>query len=193
MKKNFQTYKKLFTSAFYISIFIIGGGYVAIPLLQKRFVDELDWIEKDEMSDLVAISQSSPGSVAINTAISIGYRVLGISGAICALIASVLPSLILIMIIQRGYELFITNKYISTLFKGMNCAVAAIMVDVVLTMGKDSIKSLKYFSIPLIIVTFILVYNFNVNPAFVVIGCIIVGIIIGLINNNNKEIEEWFI
>ena len=109
MGKNFETYKKLFSSSFYISIFIIGGGYVAIPLLQKKFVDELGWIEKDEMSDLVAISQSSPGSVAINTTIAIGYKIAGISGAICALIASVLPSLILIMIIQRGYELFITN------------------------------------------------------------------------------------
>lgn len=193
MGKTFETYKKLFTSAFYISIFIIGGGYVAIPLLQKRFVDELNWIEKDEMSDLVAISQSSPGSVAINTTISIGYKVAGFSGAVCALIASVLPSLILIMIIQRFYELFITNMYISTLFKGMNCAVAAIMVDVVLTMGKDSIKSLKYFSIPLIIITFILVYSLNINPAFVVIGFIIIGLLIGVINNKSKEIEEWFI
>ena len=190
MGKTFETYKKLFTSAFYISIFIIGGGYVAIPLLQKRFVDELNWIEKDEMSDLVAISQSSPGSVAINTTISIGYKVAGFSGAVCALIASVLPSLILIMIIQRFYELFITNMYISTLFKGMNCAVAAIMVDVVLTMGKDSIKSLKYFSIPLIIITFILVYSLNINPAFVVIGFIIIGLLIGVINNKSKEIEE---
>lgn len=189
MEKNFQTYKTLFSSSFYISFFIIGGGYVAIPLLQKKFVDELGWIEKDEMSDLVAISQSSPGSVAINTTISIGYKIAGISGAICALIASVLPSLILIMIIQRGYELFITNKYISTLFKGMNCAVAAIMVDVVLTMGKESIKTLKYFSIPLIIATFVLVYNFNINPAFVVIGCIIIGLLVGVINNKNKEVK----
>lgn len=190
MGKTFETYKKLFTSAFYISIFIIGGGYVAIPLLQKRFVDELDWIEKDEMSDLIAISQSSPGSVAINAIISIGYKVAGIWGAICALIASVLPSLILIMIIQRGYELFITNIYISTLFKGMNCAVAAIMIDVVLTMGKESIKSLKYFSIPLMILTFVLVYIFNVNPAFVVIGFIIMGLLIGVINNKDKEVKQ---
>ncbi|MGL6107783.1 chromate transporter [Romboutsia sp.] len=189
MDKKIQTYKKLFSSSFYISIFIIGGGYVAIPLLQKRFVEELGWIEKDEMSDLIAISQSSPGSVAVNTVIAIGYKIAGFSGALCALIGSVLPSLILIMIIQRCYELFIGNEYIGALFKGMNCAVAAIMVDVVLTMGKESIKSLKYFSLPLMIGTFVLVYIFNINPAFVVIGCIIIGILVGIIANKNKEVK----
>lgn len=187
MNNKIQVYGKLFSSSFYISIFIIGGGYVAIPLLQKKFVDDLGWIEKEEMSDLIAISQSSPGSVAVNTAIAIGYKVAGIMGAICALIGSILPSLILIMIVQRGYEVFITNKYIGALFKGMNCAVAAIMVDVVIKMGKESFASLKYFSLPLIIITFSLVYIFNINPVFIVIGCIVIGLIIGIVENKKKE------
>lgn len=182
MEKNLETYKKLFTSSFYISIFIIGGGYVAIPLLQKRFVDELQWIEKDEMTDLVAIAQSTPGAVAVNSSISVGYKIAGISGAICALIGTILPPLILITIIQKCYVAFISNTYISALFKGMNCAVAAIMVDVVISMGKDSIKSIKYFSPLLMVITYILVYFVNVNPAFIVLSCILIGIVIGYIS-----------
>lgn len=182
MEKNLETYKKLFTSSFYISIFIIGGGYVAIPLLQKRFVDELQWIEKDEMTDLVAIAQSTPGAVAVNSSISVGYKIAGISGAICALIGTILPPLILITIIQKCYVAFISNAYISELFKGMNCAVAAIMVDVVISMGKDSIKSIKYFSPLLMVITYILVYFVNVNPAFIVLSCILIGIVIGYIS-----------
>lgn len=190
MRKNFETYKKLFTSSFYISLFIIGGGYVAIPLLQKRFVDDLKWIDKDEMSDLVAIAQSGPGAIAVNASVSVGYKIAGTPGAICTLIGTLLPPLILISIVQKFYSLFISNQYISALFRGMNCAVAAIMIDVVINMGRDAIRGLKYFSAPLMLLAFILVYFLKVNPALVVLGCIVAGIVFSIISGKKRRSEK---
>jgi chromate transporter len=190
LRKNFETYKKLFTSSFYISLFIIGGGYVAIPLLQKRFVDDLKWIQKDEMSDLAAIAQSGPGAIAVNASVSVGYKIAGTPGAICTLIGTLLPPLILISIIQKFYSLFISNQYISALFRGMNCAVAAIMIVVVINMGRDAIRGLKYLSAPLMLLAFILVYFLKVNPALVVLGCIVTGIILSIISGKKRRSEK---
>ena len=87
-------YLTLFTSTFKISACTFGGGFVIIPLLRKKFVDELHWIEEDEMLDLTAIAQSSPGAIAVNASIVIGYHVAGIPGALISILGTVLPPLI---------------------------------------------------------------------------------------------------
>lgn len=80
MKTPAATYWKLFSSTFYLSAFTFGGGFVIIPLMKKKFVDNLHWIEEEEMLDLTAIAQSSPGAIAVNASILVGYRVAGWSG-----------------------------------------------------------------------------------------------------------------
>ena len=77
MKKDFAFYRKLFCSTFYLSAFTFGGGYVIIPLMRKKFVEQYHWIEEEEMLDLTAIAQSSPGAIAVNASILIGYRLAG--------------------------------------------------------------------------------------------------------------------
>ena len=186
MKKGFAVYKKLFLSSFYISIFIIGGGYVAIPLLKKRFVDELKWIEAPEMDDLVAIAQSAPGAIAVNSAVSVGYKIAGVPGTLCALAGTILPPLILISVIQGMYAAFIENRFVAALFRGMNAAVAAVMIDVVLSMGKTAFKGLKYFSLPLMALVFALAYFWHVNPIFIVLGSIVIGVALALLVKNRK-------
>ena len=74
MKKDLAFYRKLFTSTFYLSAFTFGGGYVIIPLMRKKFVEQFHWIEEEEMLDLTAIAQSAPGAIAVNASILIGYR-----------------------------------------------------------------------------------------------------------------------
>jgi chromate transporter len=95
MKKNLKFYWKLFSSTFLLSAFTFGGGYVIVPLMRKKFVDEFHWIEEKEMLDLVAISQSSPGAIAVNAAILIGYRLAGVLGAFVTILGTVLPCLII--------------------------------------------------------------------------------------------------
>ena len=82
MKKGLKTYITLFLSTLQISAFTFGGGFVIIPMLKRKFVDKLQWIDNDEMLDLVAIAQSTPGAIAVNASVLIGYRVAGISGAV---------------------------------------------------------------------------------------------------------------
>ncbi len=77
-EKNF--YRKLFLSTFYISSFTFGGGFVIIPLMRKKFVEEYKWMKDTQMLDLIAIAQSSPGAIAVNASIIIGYRLSGIMG-----------------------------------------------------------------------------------------------------------------
>ena len=74
-------YIKLFKSTFFLSMFTFGGGYVIVPLMEKKFVNELGWISEDEMLDLIALGQSAPGPIAVNTSILVGYRMAGVPGA----------------------------------------------------------------------------------------------------------------
>ena len=75
-----QLLKKLFFSTLYLSTFTFGGGYVIVSLMKTKFVDELHWIDETEMLDLIAIAQSSPGAVAVNGAIVVGYKLCRIPG-----------------------------------------------------------------------------------------------------------------
>ena len=116
---NLLKYVKLFTSTFYLSAFTFGGGFVIIPLMKKKFVDELQWLEEDEMLNIAAIAQSSPGSVAVNAAIFVGYRIAGVGGAAVAILGTILPPFIIISIISAFYSAFRSNRIVSAVLKGM--------------------------------------------------------------------------
>ena len=108
-KKN--KYWQLFLSTFKLSACTFGGGFVIIPLMRERFVKELHWIEEEEMLDLTAIAQSSPGSIAINASILVGYHVAGITGALITVVGAALPPLIIISVISVLYQAFRSNRY----------------------------------------------------------------------------------
>ncbi len=91
MKEKSHVLKKLFLSTLYLSTFTFGGGYVIVTLLKNRFVDELHWIDENEMLDLVAIAQSSPGAIAVNGAIVVGYKLAGIPGILCSILGAIIP------------------------------------------------------------------------------------------------------
>ncbi|MEG2550561.1 MAG: chromate transporter, partial [Erysipelotrichaceae bacterium] len=82
MKKDFNFYFKLFRATFSLSAFTFGGGYVIVPLMRRKFVDDYHWIDEKEMIDMVAIAQSAPGAMAVNTSILVGYRLAKIKGAL---------------------------------------------------------------------------------------------------------------
>ena len=99
-EKDPKLFWTLFWSTFQLSAFTFGGGYVIVPLMRKRFVEGLGWIDENEMIDLIAIAQSSPGPIAVNASIIIGYRIAGISGALCTILGTVLPPLIILSLIS---------------------------------------------------------------------------------------------
>lgn len=177
MKKDFKIYWTLFTSTFYLSAFTFGGGFVIVPLMKKKFVDDLNWIEEKEMLDLTAISQSSPGAIAVNASILIGYRIAGFLGSLVSIIGTILPPLIILSIVSIFYTKFRDNGAINALLKGMQAGVAAVIADVVISLGNSVIKGKNFISAIVMIGAFIATYFFKVNVIYIILACGLIGAI----------------
>ncbi|MBQ2955810.1 MAG: chromate transporter [Clostridia bacterium] len=171
LKKDFKLYWTLFSSTFFLSAFTFGGGYVIVPLMKKKFSDELHWIEEKEILDLTAIAQSSPGPIAVNAAILIGQRIGGMPGALLSVLGAVLPPLIIISVISSAYAAFRDNAVVSACLKGMQSGVAAVIADVVFGLGGKIVKSKSAFQIGLMIAAFIATWFFGVNVVFIILFC----------------------
>ncbi len=162
---------KLLLSTFRLSACTFGGGFVIIPLMRKRFVDELHWIEEQEMLDLTAIAQSSPGAIAVNASILVGYHVAGISGALTAILGTVTPPLIIISAISLFYTAFRDNAVVNMAMMGMLAGVAAVICDVVISMGKKIVEQKKILPIVIMAASFIAVHFFKVNIILIIAVC----------------------
>ncbi len=162
-------YKKLFFSTFTLSLFTFGGGYVIISLMKKKFVDEFKWIEEKEMLDIFAISQSSPGVIAINASLLIGYRVAGFTGAFVTLFGTVLPPLIVISIISFFYTAFKNSVVVQFALLGMRSAVAAVITDVVIKLAKNVLNEKSILSILIMTGALIASLFFQTNIIFIIL------------------------
>ncbi|MRI82709.1 chromate transporter [Aerococcaceae bacterium DSM 109653] len=189
MNNKKHIYMKLFSSTFYLSAFTFGGGYVIIPLMQKKFVDDLKWIDEDEMLNLTAIAQSSPGAVAVNASILLGYRVAGILGAFISILGTVLPPLIIISIISFFYTAFRENIVVNAVLKGMQAGVAAVIADVVLNLGGNVVKEKDLISAFVMISAFIATFFLKINVMYIILvcGCIGAGKIMLQERKNKKD------
>lgn len=177
MKRTPKLYLKLFLSTLYLSAFTFGGGYVIVPLMQKRFVENYKWISKEEMLDIVAISQSSPGAIAINASVLIGYRLGGVLGSICTLLGAILPPLVIISGVSFIYAAFSNNLYVAGFLKGMQAGISAVIADVIYKMGKGYFKQKDYLSVVLMLIAFSLSFFFNVNVIFIILGALVFGVV----------------
>lgn len=170
MKKGIKFYKTLFVSTFTLSTFTVGGGYVIVPLMRKKFVKDLKWIGEEEMLNIVAISQSAPGSIAVNAAIMLGYSLSGVRGALVAAIGTVLPPLITISLIAKFYMVFKENNIVKALFLGMRAGVAAVIIDVIIRMATALIKTKNKLSIGIMITAFIASVFFDISAPLIIVA-----------------------
>lgn len=161
----------LFKETFLISMCTFGGGYVIVPLIKKKFVDDLELIDDDEMLDMVAIAQSAPGAIAINVAIILGYKIAGFAGALVGCFSTALPPLIIITIVSVFYEAFRDNILISKALMGMSAGVSAIIMSAVVVMMKPMIKS----KVSSLIIAIGFVLAFFINAIYLIIGTIVLG------------------
>lgn len=175
MKKDKKFYWKLFSSTFSLSAFTFGGGFVIIPLMRKKFVEDLSWIDEEEMLDLTAIAQSSPGAIAVNASILIGYRLDGFKGALVTVFGTVLPPLIILSVISLFYTAFRDSLIVSYVLKGMQAGVAAVITDVVLTMSADILKEHHLQPVIILIVAFIAAAILKVNVILIILVCGVIG------------------
>lgn len=169
---------KLFKSTFIISAFTVGGGFVIIPLFKAKFVDEFGWLEDEEALNLVSIAQSAPGVVACNAAIIIGYRVAGLAGTAAALLATVLPPLLILTAVSYSYEAFAHNAYIKMLLKGMQCGATAIILDVAYSLFVKEYKRKAVLPLLIIAGTFVANFCFDVNIMYVILADAFIGFLL---------------
>ena len=166
---------ELFLSTLKISSTTFGGGFVIVPLLKKRFVDELGWLEEDEVLDLIAISQSSPGPIAVNASVLIGYKIGGIKGSLVAALGTVLPPLVIISIISTFYKAFRDSRFVSLMMCGMLSGVGAVLVDVVLRLLKGVFKERSVLSLSVLLLSFVAIRFMKVNILFVILATALLG------------------
>lgn len=173
------SYKKLFLITVSISAVTFGGGYVIVPLMRQKLVTELRWIKESEMLDMIAIAQSAPGPIAINTAIITGYRLKGVGGAAAAVLGAILPPFLILSVITPFYSIVRENKVVAGALLGMQAGVAAVIINVVYEIGKKQVGSI--FSLAIGLTVFFASLFFHWNVAWLLLGCGLMGWIYCLI------------
>ena len=187
LKHAKNIYKKLFFTVFKISACTFGGGFVIIPLMRRKFVEEFGWIEEQEMMDLTAIAQSSPGAIAVNASILIGYHVAGFTGAMITVLGTVLPPLTIISLISLFYQAFRDNIIVNMAMAGMLAGVAAVICDVVINMIKNIMKQKRILPLLMLAGAFTATYFFKVNIFLIILVCGIIGAVDTLHHNPSRK------
>lgn len=167
---------QLFLSMLYISTFTFGGGFVIITLMKRKFVDELGWLNEKEMLDYAALAQSSPGAIAVNAAILVGWRMAGIWGMIAAVMGTILPPMVILSAISVGYSAFADNAYVTMVLSGMQAAVAAVILDVVFTLGGGVLRERSPMHLAVMAAAFIAACFLRVNVVVVILAAAMAGI-----------------
>ena len=167
----------LFTSMLYISAFTFGVGFVIVTFMKKKFVDELHWINEDEMLDMTALAQSAPGAIAVNAAILVGRRVAGFTGMIMSVLGTIIPPITILAVISLFYKAFATNPWVAAVLGGMQAGVAAVICDVVWNLGAKVVKEKSAMSIAIMAGAFIATAFFKVNVIVIILCAAALGVI----------------
>lgn len=178
--KKLNTLTTLFLTFLKIGLFTFGGGYSMIALIEKEIVEKKKWLTQNELLDILAVSESTPGPIAINCATYIGYKVNGIIGSIISTIAVVIPSFLIIYIISLFLKQFLEIKYVAYAFKGIAAGVIYLILRAGLKMFKELEKN--FLNLTLFIITIILMITFSIlSIKFSSIYYILISALIGLI------------
>ncbi|NLY66701.1 MAG: chromate transporter [Tissierellia bacterium] len=175
----------MFKTFFKIGAFTIGGGYAMIPIIQEEIVDKKGWIKEEDFLDVVAVSQGSPGPVAVNVSIFVGYKLNGLKGALTCMLGTVLPSFLIILLIATVFFQYRNHPVIAKMFMGIRPAVVALIASAVYKMAKRS--NLNTIKILVGIATVLIIVFTDISPVYLII---IGGLFAIIYNNSKKKIEE---
>lgn len=185
MKK--EILRKLFFSTLYLSTFTFGGGYVIVTLLQNKFVNELHWIDEEEMLDLVAIAQSSPGAIAVNGSIVVGYKLAGLPGIFCAVLGAIIPPFLILTLVSSFYNAFRSNMAIQSLLGGMRAGVCAVIISVVYDMTCSIVKTKDWVLLFIMAAAFIANFYLKVNVVYLILLTALIGLTRTVLSQKKKE------
>lgn len=189
-KTRTGTLWKLFLSTLYISAFTFGGGFVIVTFMKRKFVDELHWLEEDEMLDLTALAQSSPGAIAVNAAILVGWRVAGFWGMVTAVVGTIIPPMAILSVISFFYAAFAANPYVALVLKGMQAGVAAVILDVVCGLGGNVIRQRKPVYLAVMVGAFLANVLLKVNVILIILACAVLGILLEVLHHKKRKGEN---
>ena len=170
-------YGQIFCTFAKIGAFTIGGGYAMLPLIQREVVERKKWISAGDFVEMIAITQSVPGILAVNIAILTGYRLKGNTGSIVATLGAILPSFFLILLIAAFFRNFQDNPYVVKMFRAIRPAVVALIAVPVFTTAKTVGINLKTAVIP--IAAALLIWYWGVSPVYILLTAALGGIIYG--------------
>ena len=170
-------YHSLFKTFFRIGLFTLGGGYAMIPIIESEVVDKHHWIEKKDFLDIVVISQSCPGALAINMSAYIGYKLKKVPGAVVASLATALPSFLVILLIAMFFHQFKDNAVVAAIFRGIRPAVVALIAVPTFKLAKDACITLNNCWIP--IGCALAIYLFGISPIIIILLAGICGYVYG--------------
>lgn len=174
---------KLFLSTMYISAFTFGGGFVIITFMKRKFVDQLKWLDEEEMLDLAAIAQSAPGAIAVNAAILVGWRMAGFAGMVTAIFGTILPPMVLLTAISLCYDAFATNPCVEIVLQSMQAGVAAVIFDAVLSLGTNVVKQRSPLYIMVMTSAFAATFLLKINVMLIILAAAATGIL--------SELWKW--
>lgn len=166
----------LFLATLYISTFTFGGGFVIVTFMKRKFVDSLKWLSEEEMLDFAALAQASPGAIAVNAAILVGWRVCGFAGMGVAVLGTILPPMVILSVISLFYAAFAANRWVALALKGMQAGVAAVILDVACGLGAKVAKERSALSLALMAGAFLANFVFDVNVIFIILAAALAGV-----------------
>ena len=166
---------QVFLTFFKIGAFTFGGGYAMVPLIQREASEKHGWVSDEDILDIVAIAESTPGPIAINSATFVGYRACGILGSVCATLGVVLPSFLIILTISGILREFQENVYVQYAFRGIRCGVLALILKAMWGMYKKCKKNIPAYIV--MVAAFVLVAFVKAPVFWVIAGCAVFGIV----------------
>ena len=180
----------LFLHCLYLSAFTFGGGSAIIALLQKHFVEKLKWIDETEMLEMVTLAQSAPGATSVNTAVLMGYRMLGLRGALVSALGTSLPPLVVIVVITAFYDWLCSNAAVANALRGVRACAAALVASVSLSLLINLLKKRDFFLIAVWACAAVAVLLFHVNVLILMLAGLAVSLVYVLLLKRRNEVSE---
>ena len=183
---------KLFFLMFKIGLFTFGGGYAMIAILENEFVSRKKWVEHEEFMDLIAIAESTPGPIAINSATYLGYKTKGVLGSVFATLGVVLPSFIIIFTISLFFDAFLGIAAVYAAFRGIQIAVIFLIASAGIKMLKKMKKTpfnLSLFGITAALILLLTFLSVDFSSILLILAGAVVGLVTFLLHNIKKKSE----
>ena len=183
--KRYSELGKIFSTFFKIGAFTFGGGYAMIPLIQKEAVEKRKWVTDDDILEIIAIAESTPGPIAINSATFVGYRACGVLGSALATLGVVLPSFVVILTISFVLREFQDLRAVQYAFSGIRAGVLALLFKALWGMYQKAPKGW----VPYVVMAgaFLATAFLEINVLYVIIGCALFGLVTALLADRRAK------